>query len=192
MTENEPYLQLFEYGHLPERLQAVSKRFHDQAWDIVETTPRNAQRTTALVNLLLSKDAAVRASIWNDKWDMHKDSKRGREAEIARRKRELKDDILAMIKNLSTPTYGRFLQASTICQVRSGILEILKPELNFELEFEVSMGSMDEDACAKVLRYVDDGYKAIYSKKGEWDMVLSDVLIYIHDHVEEWYDAPAA
>lgn len=59
----EPIMQFFEYAHLPPHLQAISKRFHELASWIVETLPRNPERTVALRRLLESKDCAVRAAI---------------------------------------------------------------------------------------------------------------------------------
>ncbi len=60
---NEHIMQFFAYQHLPEKLQGVSRHFHDLAHNIVTLLPRNAERTVALRKLLESKDAAVRASI---------------------------------------------------------------------------------------------------------------------------------
>lgn len=59
----EPILQYFEYAHLPEPLQAISIRFHNLASRIVETLPRNPERTAALRKLLEAKDCAVRAAL---------------------------------------------------------------------------------------------------------------------------------
>ena len=59
----DPILQYFQYVHLPERLQAVSKPFGDMATWLVETVPRNPERTVALRKLLEAKDAAVRAAL---------------------------------------------------------------------------------------------------------------------------------
>lgn len=59
----EHIMQFFSYSHLPERMQAASKQFHDLAQRIVETTSRNPERTVALRKLLEAKDAAVRALI---------------------------------------------------------------------------------------------------------------------------------
>ena len=56
-------MQFFAYAHLPERLQAISKPFGDMAQNIVDTLPRNPERTVALRKLLEAKDAAVRAFI---------------------------------------------------------------------------------------------------------------------------------
>lgn len=57
----EHILQFFAHSHLPEHLQAVSRPFGELAARIVETLPRNPERTVALRKLLESKDAAVRA-----------------------------------------------------------------------------------------------------------------------------------
>ena len=62
MTEpREHILQFFAYEHLPPQLQNVSRPFGILATDIVETLPRNPERTAALRKLLEAKDAAVRA-----------------------------------------------------------------------------------------------------------------------------------
>ena len=60
---SEPILQYFAYAHLPPRLQEVSKPFGDLAHSMVETLPRNPERSVALRKLLESKDAAVRAAL---------------------------------------------------------------------------------------------------------------------------------
>lgn len=59
----EHILQFFAYAHLPPHLQAVSKPFGDMAQQIVDSLPRNPERTVALRKLLESKDAAVRALV---------------------------------------------------------------------------------------------------------------------------------
>lgn len=56
-------IQYFEYGHLPSHLQCVSAPFHSLAHQIVNTTPRNAERTAGLRKLLEAKDCIVRAMI---------------------------------------------------------------------------------------------------------------------------------
>jgi hypothetical protein len=56
-------LRYFHYSHLPAQLQARSKPFCDLARTIVDTTPRNPERTVALRKLLEAKDAAVRAGL---------------------------------------------------------------------------------------------------------------------------------
>lgn len=58
--------QFFAYSHLPPHLQAVSKPFGELAAHIIETLPRNPERTVALRKLLESKDAAVRALVAKD------------------------------------------------------------------------------------------------------------------------------
>jgi hypothetical protein len=56
-------MQFFAYDHLPPRLADVSRPFSELAYDIVDSIPRNPERTVALRKLLESKDAAVRAAI---------------------------------------------------------------------------------------------------------------------------------
>lgn len=56
-------LRYFYYAHLPAFLQDASKPFCDLARHMVETLPRNAERTVALRKLLEAKDAAVRANV---------------------------------------------------------------------------------------------------------------------------------
>lgn len=63
LLTNEPIMQHFSFAHLPPHLQAASKPFCDLARRIVETTPRNAERTVALRKVLEAKDAGVRAMI---------------------------------------------------------------------------------------------------------------------------------
>lgn len=59
-------MQFFAYEHLPSHLQEVSKPFGDLARLIVDTLPRNPERTVALRKLLEAKDAAVRAKLFKD------------------------------------------------------------------------------------------------------------------------------
>lgn len=59
----EHILQFFAYAHLPAHLQVVSKPFGDLAQHLVETLPRNPERTVTLRKLLEAKDAAVRALV---------------------------------------------------------------------------------------------------------------------------------
>jgi hypothetical protein len=56
-------LQFFHYAHLPEALRERSKPFCDLARTILDTTPRNPERTVALRKLLEAKDANVRAFV---------------------------------------------------------------------------------------------------------------------------------
>lgn len=60
-VSGERLLDFFAYEHLPEHLQAASRPYGELAVHIVNTTPRNAERTVALRKLLESKDCAVRA-----------------------------------------------------------------------------------------------------------------------------------
>ncbi len=57
----EHIMQFFSYAHLPKLLQDVSAPFCELAEHVLETTPRNPERTVALRKLLEAKDAAVRA-----------------------------------------------------------------------------------------------------------------------------------
>ena len=59
----EHILQFFAYAHLPAHLQVVSQPFGDLAQHLVDTLPRNPERTVALRKLLEAKDAAVRALV---------------------------------------------------------------------------------------------------------------------------------
>lgn len=61
---DEPLMQFFTYEHLPSHLQVVSAPFGELARAIVDTLPRNPERTTALRKLLESKDCAVRALLY--------------------------------------------------------------------------------------------------------------------------------
>ena len=60
----EKMLQFFGYTHLPERLQTVSKPFHDLAHEMARTLPANPESTVALRKLLEAKDCAVRAVLF--------------------------------------------------------------------------------------------------------------------------------
>lgn len=55
-------LKWFVYGHLPEKLQAVSKIFREAAERICKEVSPGPERTVALRKLLEAKDAAVRAA----------------------------------------------------------------------------------------------------------------------------------
>ncbi len=61
---SEPILQFFAWAHLPAHLAEVSQPFGDLAVSIVQTIPRNPERTVALRKLLEAKDAAVRAKLF--------------------------------------------------------------------------------------------------------------------------------
>ena len=61
--QQDPILKFFAYAHLPAHLAVNSRPFYNLAQWIVETLPRNAERTVALRKLLEAKDCAVRASL---------------------------------------------------------------------------------------------------------------------------------
>ena len=62
-NQTDPILRFFAYDHLPAQLQSKSKPFHDLAHLIVETVPRNAERSVGLRKLLEAKDAVIRAGL---------------------------------------------------------------------------------------------------------------------------------
>ena len=59
----DPILQFFHYTHLPAALQSTSAIFCGLARIMIDTLPRNAERTAALRKLLEAKDCAVRANV---------------------------------------------------------------------------------------------------------------------------------
>lgn len=63
MEQVDPLLRYFDYGHLPENLQPMSRLFAELAHALVQLAPRCAERTVALRKLLEGKDAAVRAML---------------------------------------------------------------------------------------------------------------------------------
>lgn len=60
----EPMLQFFAFEHLPEHLQPVLRLFGNLARHMVNTLPRNPERTVGLRKLLEAKDCAVRAKLY--------------------------------------------------------------------------------------------------------------------------------
>lgn len=62
----EPMMQFFAYAHLPAHLQAISKPFGDLAQQMIDTLPRNPERTAGLRKLLEAKDCAVRAHLFKE------------------------------------------------------------------------------------------------------------------------------
>lgn len=56
-------LQFFRYDHLPDRLQEVSRPFHELALEVAGRAPESPETTVALRKLLEAKDAAVRAAL---------------------------------------------------------------------------------------------------------------------------------
>lgn len=61
--EQDHILRFFHYQHLPQKLRERSLPFCLLARQIIDTTPRNPERTVALRKLLEAKDAAVRAAL---------------------------------------------------------------------------------------------------------------------------------
>lgn len=59
----EHMLNLFGYTHLPERLQLVSKPFHDLAVDVADELGDGPELTVGLRKLLEAKDAIVRHAV---------------------------------------------------------------------------------------------------------------------------------
>jgi len=53
----------FDYEHLPEHLQAVSKPCHDLAEQMVQALPDGPELTVGLRKLLEAKDAFVRTAL---------------------------------------------------------------------------------------------------------------------------------
>jgi hypothetical protein len=62
--DTDPMLQFFQFGHLPAPLQDASRLFCELAEHVVDTLPRNPERTVALRKLLEAKDCAVRALLY--------------------------------------------------------------------------------------------------------------------------------
>lgn len=56
-------IEYFEYKHLPEHLQAVSKAFGDVAQYANQKLPDGPEKVTGLRKLLEAKDCMVRAAI---------------------------------------------------------------------------------------------------------------------------------
>ena len=59
----EAVLKFFEYEHLPEHLQEISKPLCDLAHEMAESLPENAEVTVGLRKLLEAKDCFVRAKL---------------------------------------------------------------------------------------------------------------------------------
>lgn len=62
--QQEPIMKYFKYSHLPEGpLKDTSMKFCALAELVIDTLPRNPERTVALRKLLEGKDAAVRSAL---------------------------------------------------------------------------------------------------------------------------------
>lgn len=62
-AQPDQVLQFFEFAHLPANLQIIASAFSDMATDIVETLPKNPERSHCLRKLLEAKDCAVRSAL---------------------------------------------------------------------------------------------------------------------------------
>ncbi|TNE66817.1 MAG: hypothetical protein EP336_09370 [Rhodobacteraceae bacterium] len=60
---SNPIMKYFEYAHLPERLQAVSKPFGDMAFRLDDQLPDGPEKSAGLRKLLEAKDCMVRAAL---------------------------------------------------------------------------------------------------------------------------------
>ena len=56
-------IKYFEYGHLPEQLQKVSKPISDLAHLMEDTLPEGPEKSAGMRKLLEAKDCFVRASV---------------------------------------------------------------------------------------------------------------------------------
>ena len=56
-------MKYFDYEHLPEKLQAVSKPIGDVARQMNESLPDGAEKCAGLRKLLEAKDCLVRAAL---------------------------------------------------------------------------------------------------------------------------------
>lgn len=60
---SNPIMRYFEFAHLPERLQAVSRPFWDLAQQMNTSLPDSPEKSAGLRKLLEAKDCMVRASL---------------------------------------------------------------------------------------------------------------------------------
>ncbi len=58
-----PIMKYFEYQHLPNHLQDISKQIHDLAQSMDETLPNSAEKSAGMRKLLEAKDCFLRANI---------------------------------------------------------------------------------------------------------------------------------
>ena len=59
-------MQFFEYAHLPQHLQKVSKPFGDLAKELHAALPDNPETSACLRKLLEAKDCAVRSLLYKN------------------------------------------------------------------------------------------------------------------------------
>jgi hypothetical protein len=62
-TPHEPITQYFDYGHLPPRLQEISRPVGKVAYKMLRALPPSPERSAGLRKLLEAKDCFVRASL---------------------------------------------------------------------------------------------------------------------------------
>jgi len=60
---SNPIMKYFEYAHLPERLQLVSRPFGNLATQMNEALPDGPEKSAGLRKLLEAKDCMVRAAL---------------------------------------------------------------------------------------------------------------------------------
>lgn len=60
---DNPIMKYFEYAHLPEHLQKVSKPFGDMAQQMNANLPDGPEKSAGLRKLLEAKDCMVRAAL---------------------------------------------------------------------------------------------------------------------------------
>jgi hypothetical protein len=65
-------IQFFEYKHLPEHLQTVSKEFNFLAHSMLTLLPENEESTVAMRKLLEAKDCAVRSTLYKEPYEIYK------------------------------------------------------------------------------------------------------------------------
>lgn len=64
MPNTTPHImQFFQFEHLPQHLQDISRPFCATAVWVEQNLPGNPEKTVALRKLLEAKDAAVRAAV---------------------------------------------------------------------------------------------------------------------------------
>lgn len=63
MTKNPDILKYFQYMHLPEHLQPVSKSCFELAHDMDQSLPQGAEKSAGLRKLLEAKDCFVRSKL---------------------------------------------------------------------------------------------------------------------------------
>lgn len=60
-------IQFFEYKHLPEKLQKISKPLYELAHPMEDTLPDGAEKSAGMRKLLEAKDCFVRSELENKK-----------------------------------------------------------------------------------------------------------------------------